>query len=149
MLGQARDLLAVALKVITEPPLRTSLLAHIAYLAQTQGDMAAAIPLMNEASALPRLPMTDVHLVFVEATHLFYVEGSADCVPLYAHVVELSRDFASPGDTYITELLHTMAACFLHDAMHSHLSESCIRGIDKHSNLYLTRPYFRLLWSTN
>lgn len=116
MLGQARDLLAVALKVITEPPLRTSLLAHIAYLAQTQGDMAAAIPLMNEASALPRLPMTDVHLVFVEATHLFYVEGSADCVPLYAHVVELSRDFASPGDTYITELLHTMAACFLQDA---------------------------------
>ena len=72
--------------------------------AQTQGDMAAAIPLMNEASTLPRLPMTDVHLVFVEATHLFYVEGSADCVPLYAHVVELSRDFASPGDTYITEL---------------------------------------------
>jgi non-specific serine/threonine protein kinase len=116
MLGQARDLLAVARKVITEPPLRTSLLAHCAYLAQTQGDMPAAIPLLNEARALPRMPMSDVHLTFVEATHLFYVEGSADCVPLYAHVVELSREFASPGDTYIIELMHAMAACFLMDA---------------------------------
>jgi non-specific serine/threonine protein kinase len=116
MLGQARDLLAVARKVITEPPLRTSLLAHCAYLAQTQGDMSAAIPLMNEARALPRMPMTDVHLVFVEATNLFYVEGSPECVPLYAHVVELSREYASPGDTYITELMHAMATCFLMDA---------------------------------
>jgi predicted ATPase/DNA-binding CsgD family transcriptional regulator len=116
MLGQARDLLAVARKVIAEPPLRTSLLAHCAYLAQTQGDMAAAIPLMNEARALPRSPMTDMHLVFVEATHLFYVEGSPDCVPLYAHVVELCREFAPPGDTYITELMHAMAVCFLGNA---------------------------------
>ncbi|MFS8098567.1 LuxR C-terminal-related transcriptional regulator [Lentzea alba] len=116
MLGQARDLLAVARKVITEPPLRTSLLAHCAWLAQAQGDMSAAIPLMNEARSLPRQPMTDVHLVFVEATHLFFVEGSPDCVPLYAHVVELCRQFASPGDTYICELMHAMAACFLLDA---------------------------------
>ncbi|WP_052685084.1 ATP-binding protein [Lentzea aerocolonigenes] len=116
MLGQARDLLAVARKVITEPPLRTSLLAHCAHLAQTQGDMSAAVPLMNEARELPRMPMTDVDLVFVEATNLFYVDGSPDCVPLYAHVVELSREYASPGDTYIAELMHAMAACFLLDA---------------------------------
>lgn len=116
MLGQAWDLLAAAREVITEAPLRTSLLAHCAYLAQARGDMAAAIPLMNEARALPRLPITDVHLVLAEATHLFFVEGSPDCVPLYAHVVELCRQYSSPGDTYITELMHAMAACFLLDA---------------------------------
>ncbi|HEX8868753.1 MAG TPA: helix-turn-helix transcriptional regulator, partial [Lentzea sp.] len=81
-----------------------------------QGDMSAAIQLMHEARALPRMPLTDVHLLFVEATNLFYVEGSPDCVPLYAHVVELSREFAWPGDTYITELMHAMATCFLLDA---------------------------------
>ncbi|GGU35362.1 ATP-binding protein [Lentzea flava] len=116
MLGQARDLLAAAREVITTPPLRTSLLAHSAYLAQVQGDMAAALPLMNEARALPRRPVTDIHLVIVEATHLFFVEGSPDCVPLYAHVVELCRQYASPGDAYITELMHAMASCFLLDA---------------------------------
>ncbi|MET9627410.1 LuxR C-terminal-related transcriptional regulator [Lentzea sp. NPDC006480] len=116
ILGQACDLLALARKVITEPPLRTSLLAHCAYLAQAQGDMSAAIPLLDEARALPRMRMTDVHLVFVEATNLFYVEGSSDCVPLYARAVELSREYASPGDTYITELMHAMATCFLMDA---------------------------------
>jgi non-specific serine/threonine protein kinase len=116
MLGQARDLLAVACEVITEPPLRTSLLAHSAYLAQVQGDMAAAIALMNEARALPRRTVTDMHLVIVEATHLFFVEGSPDCVPLYAHVVDLCRQYASPGDVYITELMHAMASCFLLDA---------------------------------
>ncbi|NKE56961.1 LuxR family transcriptional regulator [Lentzea sp. PSKA42] len=116
MLGQAWDLLAMAREAITEAPLRTSLLAHCAYLAQAQGDMSAAIPLMNEARTLPRLPVTDVHLVFAEATHLFFVEGSPDCVPLYAHVVDLCRQYASPGDTYITELMHAMAACFLLDA---------------------------------
>lgn len=116
MLGQAWDLLAAAREVITEAPLRTSLLAHSAYLAQARGDMAVAVPLMNEARALPRLPITDVHLVLAEATHLFFVDGSPDCVPLYAHVVELCRQYASPGDTYVTELLHTMAVCFLLDA---------------------------------
>jgi non-specific serine/threonine protein kinase len=116
MLGQAQDLLAAARKVITEPPLRTSLLAHCAYLALAQGDTSAAIPLMNEARALPRMAMSDVFLVYVEATHLFYVEGSPDCVPLYAHVAELSREHASPGDTSVIELWHAMAACFLLDA---------------------------------
>ncbi|WP_329789811.1 LuxR C-terminal-related transcriptional regulator [Lentzea sp. DG1S-22] len=116
MLGQAWDLLAAAREVITEAPLRTSLLAHCAYMAQARGDMATAIPLMNEARTLPRLPVTDVHLVLAEATHLFFVEGSPDCVPLYAHVVELCRLHASPGDTYITELMHAMATCFLLDA---------------------------------
>ncbi|GAB2844555.1 ATP-binding protein [Lentzea nigeriaca] len=116
MLGQARDLLAMAREVITEPPLRTSLLAHCAYLEQVQGDMTAAIPLMNEARALPRRTLTDIHLMIVEATHLFFVEGSPDCVPLYAHVVELCRQYASPGDAYITELMHAMASCFLLDA---------------------------------
>ncbi|SDO11967.1 ATP-binding protein [Lentzea jiangxiensis] len=116
MLGQAWDLLAAAREAITEAPLRTSLLAHCAYMAQARGDMATAIPLMNEARTLPRLPVTDVHLVLAEATHLFFVEGSPDCVPLYAHVVELCRRHASPGDTYITELMHAMATCFLLDA---------------------------------
>ncbi|MET9230559.1 LuxR C-terminal-related transcriptional regulator [Lentzea sp. NPDC003310] len=116
MLGQAWDLLAAAREVITEAPLRTSLLAHSAYMAQVRGDSAVAFPLMHEARALPRLPVTDVHLVLAEATHLFFVEGSPDCVPLYAHVVELCRQYASPGDTYITELMHTMATCFLLDA---------------------------------
>lgn len=116
MLGQARDLLAVARGVISEPPLRTSLVAHCAFLAQVQGDMAAAIPLMHEARALPRRPVTDVHLVLVEATHLFFVEGSADCVPLYAHLVELCRQYAAPGDTHIIELMHATATCFLLDA---------------------------------
>ncbi|GAA3684353.1 LuxR C-terminal-related transcriptional regulator [Lentzea roselyniae] len=116
MLGEARDLLAAAREVITEPRLRTSLLAHCAYLAQAQGDMSAAIPLMHEARTLPRRPVTDVQLLLVEATHLFFVEGSPDCVPLYAHVVELCRRYASPGDTYITELMHAMATCFLLDA---------------------------------
>ena len=116
MLGQAWDLLAAAREVVTEAPLRTSLLAHCAYMAQARGDMATAIPLMNEARTLPRLPVTDVHLVLAEATHLFFVEGSPDCVPLYAHVAELCRLHASPGDTYITELMHAMATCFLLDA---------------------------------
>ncbi|SFR20461.1 Predicted ATPase [Lentzea waywayandensis] len=116
MLGQAWDLLTAAREVITEAPLRTSLLAHCAYMAQVRGDSAVAFPLMNEARALPRLPITDVHLVLAEATHLFFVEGSPDCVPLYAHVVELCREHSSPGDTYITELMHAMAACFLLDA---------------------------------
>ncbi|MDX8144973.1 LuxR C-terminal-related transcriptional regulator [Lentzea sp. BCCO 10_0061] len=116
MLGQAWDLLMAAREVITEAPLRTSLLAHCAYMAQVRGDSALAFPLMNEARALPRLPITDVHLVLAEATHLFFVEGSPDCVPLYAHVVELCREHSSPGDTYITELMHAMASCFLLDA---------------------------------
>lgn len=116
MLGQAWDLLTAAREVITEAPLRTSLLAHCAYMAQVRGDSALAFPLMNEARALPRLPLTDVHLVLAEATHLFFVEGSPDCVPLYAHVVELCREHSSPGDTYITELMHAMASCFLLDA---------------------------------
>ncbi|MFJ5988715.1 ATP-binding protein [Lentzea sp. NPDC092896] len=116
MLGQAWDLLTAAREVITDAPLRTSLLAHCAYMAQVRGDSAAAFPLMSEARALPRLPITDVHLVLAEATHLFFVEGSPDCVPLYAHVVELCREHSSPGDTYITELMHAMAACFLLDA---------------------------------
>jgi non-specific serine/threonine protein kinase len=116
LLGQARDLLAAARKVVTEPPLLTSLLAHCAYLAQTQGDMAAAIPLMNEARALSRTPEADRHLVLAEATHLFFVVGSPDCVPLYAHVVELCREHASPGDTYNAELMHAIAVCFLMDA---------------------------------
>ncbi|MGW4210040.1 ATP-binding protein [Lentzea sp. NPDC004789] len=116
LLGQARDLLAAARKVVTEPPLLTSLLAHCAYLAQAQGDMAAAIPLLNEARALPRMPEADRHLVLAEATHLFFVVGSPDCVPLYAHVVELCREHASPGDTYNAELMHAMAVCFLMDA---------------------------------
>ncbi|WP_439660723.1 helix-turn-helix transcriptional regulator [Lentzea sp. HUAS TT2] len=116
MLGQAWDLLTSAREVITEAPLRTSLLAHSAYMAQVRGDSAVAFPLMDEARSLPRLPVTDVHLVLAEATHLFFVEGSPDCVPLYAHVVELCRQYASPGDTYITELMHAMATCFLLDA---------------------------------
>ncbi|GHH50724.1 ATP-binding protein [Lentzea cavernae] len=116
MLGQAWDLLVAAREVVTEAPLRTSLLAHCAYMAQVRGDAEVAFPLMTEARALPRLPITDVHLVLAEATHLFFVEGSADCVPLYAHVVELCRQYSSPGDIYITELMHTMAACFLQDA---------------------------------
>ncbi|MCG8922272.1 LuxR C-terminal-related transcriptional regulator [Lentzea sp. CC55] len=116
MLGQAWDLLAAAREVVTEAPLRTSLLAHCAYMAQARGDMATAIPLMNEARTLPRLPVTDVHLVLAEATHLFFVEGSPECVPLYEHVAELCRRHASPGDTYITELMHAMATCFLLDA---------------------------------
>lgn len=116
MLGQASDLLAAAREVITEAPLRTSLLAHGAYMAQVRGDTAVAFLLMSEARALPRLPITDVHLVLAEATHLFFVEGSPDCVPLYAHIVEQCRPYASPGDTYITELMHAMATCFLLDA---------------------------------
>ncbi|MGW6448239.1 ATP-binding protein [Lentzea sp. NPDC055074] len=116
MLGQASDLLAAAREVITEAPLRTSLLAHSAYMAQVRGDAAVAFPLMSEARSLPRLPVTDVHLVLAEATHLFFVEGSPDCVPLYAHMVEQCRQYASPGDTYITELMHAMASCFLLDA---------------------------------
>ncbi|MCX2952945.1 ATP-binding protein [Lentzea sp. NEAU-D7] len=116
MLGQAWDMLAAAREVITEAPLRTSLLAHSAYMAQVRGDSAVAFPLMSEARALPRLPTTDVHLVLAEATHLFFVEGSPDCVPLYAHVVELCRQYASPGDVYVTELMHAMATCFLLDA---------------------------------
>ncbi|GGN14444.1 LuxR family transcriptional regulator [Lentzea pudingi] len=116
MLGQASDLLAAAREVITEAPLRTSLLAHGAYMAQVRGDAAVAFLLMSEARALPRLPITDVHLVLAEATHLFFVEGSPDCVPLYAHIVEQCRPYASPGDTYITELMHAMATCFLLDA---------------------------------
>ncbi|MFD4643377.1 ATP-binding protein [Lentzea sp. NPDC058436] len=116
MLGQAWDLLAAAREVVTEAPLRTSLLAHCAYMAQVRGDAEVAFPLMEQARALPRQPITDVHLVLAEATHLFFVEGSRDCVPLYAHVVELCRLHSSPGDTYITELMHTMAACFLLDA---------------------------------
>lgn len=116
MLGEAWDTLVAAREVITEAPLRTSLLAHSAYMAQVRGDSAVAFPLMSEARALPRLPITDVHLVLAEATHLFFVEGSPDCVPLYAHVVELCRQYASPGDTYVTELMHAMASCFLLDA---------------------------------
>ncbi|MDX3655852.1 LuxR C-terminal-related transcriptional regulator [Streptomyces sp. ID05-26A] len=116
MLGQASDLLAAAREVITEAPLRTSLLAHGAYMAQVRGDAAAAFLLMSEARALPRLPITDEHLVLAEATHLFFVEGSPDCVPLYAHIVEQCRQCASPGDTYIAELMHAMATCFLLDA---------------------------------
>jgi predicted ATPase/DNA-binding CsgD family transcriptional regulator len=116
MLGQAWDMLAAAREVITEAPLRTSLLAHSAYMAQVRGDSAVAFPLMSEARALPRQPITDVHLVLAEATHLFFVEGSPDCVPLYAHVVELCRQYASPGDIYVTELMHAMAVCFLLDA---------------------------------
>ncbi|SDM34963.1 Predicted ATPase [Lentzea albidocapillata subsp. violacea] len=116
MLGQAWDMLGAAREVITEAPLRTSLLAHSAYMAQVRGDSAVAFPLMSEARALPRLPVTDVHLVLAEATHLFFVEGSPDCVPLYAHVVELCRQYASPGDTYVSELMHAMASCFLLDA---------------------------------
>ncbi|SMD12072.1 ATP-binding protein [Lentzea albidocapillata] len=116
MLGQAWDMLGAAREVITEAPLRTSLLAHSAYMTQVRGDSAVAFPLMNEARALPRLPITDVHLVLAEATHLFFVEGSPDCVPLYAHVVELCRQYASPGDTYVSELMHAMASCFLLDA---------------------------------
>ncbi|SEQ47835.1 Predicted ATPase [Lentzea xinjiangensis] len=112
-LGQARDLLAVAREVITEAPLRTSLLAHCAYMAQAQGDMATAIPLMNQARALSPAPATDVHLLIVEATHLFFVEGSPDCVPLYTRIVDLCRQYAPPGDTYVTELMHAMATCFL------------------------------------
>ncbi|MFD5825792.1 ATP-binding protein [Lentzea sp. NPDC060358] len=114
-LGQARDLLATAREVVTETPLRTALLAHCAYMAQALGDMATAIPLMNEARALPRQTATDVNLMIVEATHLFFVEGSADCVPLYEHV-ELCKQYAPPGDAYFTELMHAMAACFLLDA---------------------------------
>jgi non-specific serine/threonine protein kinase len=116
LLGQARDLLAAARKVVTEPPLLTSLLAHCACLALAQGDVAAAIPLMNEARALPRMPTVDRHLVLAEATHLFLVAGSPDCVPLYAHVVELCREHASAGDTYVAELMHATAVCFLMDA---------------------------------
>ncbi|MCR3748672.1 ATP-binding protein [Lentzea californiensis] len=116
MLGEAWDMLVAAREVITEAPLRTSLLAHSAYMAQVRGDSAVAFPLMSEARALPRLPITDVHLVLAEATHLFFVESSPDCVPLYAHVVELCRQYASPGDTYVTELMHAMASCFLLDA---------------------------------
>ncbi|WP_394616567.1 ATP-binding protein [Lentzea sp. JNUCC 0626] len=116
MLGQAWDLLAAARAVITDAPLRTSLLAHCAYMAQARGDGAMAFPLMNEARTLPRQPITDLHLVLAEATHLFFVEGSSDCVPLYAHVVELCRQHSAPGDVYITELMHAMAACFLLDA---------------------------------
>ncbi|MFD9705594.1 ATP-binding protein [Lentzea sp. NPDC059081] len=115
-LGQARDLLAAAREVITEVPLRTSLLAHCAYIAQASGDMATAIPLMDEARALPRQTSTDLNLLIVEATHLFFVEGSPDCVPVYAHIVELCRQYAPPGDTYFTELMHSMAVCFLLDA---------------------------------
>lgn len=116
LLGQAWDLLAMAREVITRAPLRTSLLAHCAFVAQARGDMAAAIALISEARALPRSPITDLNLVFAEATHLFFVEGSPDCVPLYAHVVELCRQYASPGDTYFAELMHAMATCFLLDA---------------------------------
>jgi len=116
LLGQARDLLAAARKVVTEPPLLTSLLAHCACLALAQGDLAAAIPLMNEVRALPRMTKVDRHLVLAEATHLFFVAGSSDCVPLYAHVVELCREQASAGDTYIAELMHATAVCFLMDA---------------------------------
>ncbi|ANZ38625.1 hypothetical protein BBK82_23750 [Lentzea guizhouensis] len=115
MIGQIQDLLAAARKVITEPPLRTSLLAHRAWVAQAQGDMSTAIPLMNEARKLPRSPESDVDLVWVEATHLFYVESSPDCVPLYEHLVELCREYSTPGDTYVTELFLTMATCFLLD----------------------------------
>ncbi|HUQ61877.1 ATP-binding protein [Lentzea sp.] len=115
-LGQARDLLATAREVITEAPLRTSLLAHCAYMAQALGDMATAIPLMEEARALPRQATTDVNLLIVEATHLFFVEGSPDCGPLYAQVVELCRQYSSPGDLYFAELMHAMASCFLLDA---------------------------------
>ncbi|SDG92866.1 Predicted ATPase [Lentzea fradiae] len=115
-LGQARDLLATAREVITEAPLRTSLLAHCAYMAQALGDMATAIPLMNEARSLPRQPTTDMNVLIVEATHLFLVEGSPDCVPLYAHVVELCRQYSPAGDTYCAELMHAMASCFLLDA---------------------------------
>ncbi len=116
MLGQTQDLLGAARKVITESPLRASLLAHRAWVAQAQGDMSTAIPLMNEARALPRHPESDVDLVWVEATHLFFVDSSADCVPLYEHLVNLCREYATPGDTYITELFHAMASCFLLDA---------------------------------
>ncbi|MFI6102086.1 ATP-binding protein [Lentzea sp. NPDC051213] len=116
MLGQMQDVLTAARQVITEGPLRTSLLAHSAWVAQTQGDTSAAIPLMHETRALPRQPETDVDVVWVEATHLFFVEGSPDCVPLYQYLIDRSRQHGTPGDTYIAELFHTMSSCFLLDA---------------------------------
>ncbi len=116
MLGQMHDLLAAAREVITEGPLRTSLLAQCAWAAQLRGDMVAAVPSMHEARALPRRLETDVRLMWVEATHLFFVEGSPDCVPLYEHLAELRRLHGTPGDTYVTEMFHAMSSCFLLDA---------------------------------
>jgi non-specific serine/threonine protein kinase len=143
LLGQARDLLASATEVITEAPLRTSLLAHHAWLAQAQGDMSAAIPLMNEARALPRQPTTDLHLVLVEATHLFFAEGSPDCVPLYAHIVELCRQCGTPGDTYIAELMHAMAVCFLQDAEAAEKATAGLTALAEHNGVSWSHAWGR------
>ncbi|KOV79927.1 LuxR C-terminal-related transcriptional regulator [Nocardia sp. NRRL S-836] len=116
LLGQVRDLLAVACEAVTEPSLRTSLLAHRAWIAQVQGDVATAVPLVGEAREVARQAGSGADLMWVEATHLFLAEGSADCLPLYGRLVELRQEHSTPGDTYVAELFLAMASCFLLDA---------------------------------
>ncbi|MEU7477144.1 LuxR C-terminal-related transcriptional regulator [Lentzea sp. NPDC042327] len=115
VLGQFQDLLAIAREAVG-PPLRTSLAAHQALLALTQGDLAAAGPLLSELRGQPPDAESDVDLMWVEATQLFLVAGSADCVPVYERLAELSRERSAPGDTYVIELFLATASCLLLDA---------------------------------